>query len=115
MFSQAVRVVFDGNIYVSALVISGGQAGRALSRILDGPDTLLLSKPILDEVLATLARKFDRDVEALSQTAVILTEMAEVVKPEPTVTVFKDDPDNRVLECAEAGQADSIVTGDKAM
>lgn len=110
-----MRVVFDSNIYISALVIPGGQAGRALSRILDGPDTLLLSKPILDEVLATLARKFGRDAEALSQTAVILTEMAEVVKPEHTVTVFKDDPDNRVLECAEAGQADSIVTGDKAM
>lgn len=78
-------------------------------------DTLLISKAILDEVLATLARKFSRDPEALSQTAVILTEMAEVVKPERTVTVFKDDPDNRVLECAEAGRADCIVTGDKAM
>lgn len=110
-----MRVVFDSNIYISALVIPGGQAGRALSRILDGPDTLLISKTILDEVLATLARKFSRDAEALSQTAVILTEMAEVVKPEHTVTVFKDDPDNRVLECAETGQADYIVTGDKAM
>lgn len=110
-----MRVVFDSNIYISALVIPGGQAGRALSRILDGSDTLLISKPILDEVLATLARKFSRDAEALSQTAVILTEMAEVVKPDHTVTVFKDDPDNRVLECAEAGRADCIVTGDKAM
>jgi putative PIN family toxin of toxin-antitoxin system len=110
-----VRVVFDSIIYISALVIPGSQAERALSRILDGIDTLLISKPILDEVLAILARKFSRDPEALSQTAVILTDMAEVVKPAHTVTVFKDDPDNRVLECAEAGQADCIVTGDKAM
>jgi len=29
--------------------------------------------------------------------------------------VFDDDPDNRVLECAIAGQAKAIVTGDKAM
>ncbi len=110
-----MRVVFDSNIYISALVIPGSQAERALSRILDGTDTLLISKAILDEVLAVLARKFSRDPEALSQTAVILTEMAEVVKPEQTVTVFKDDPDNRLLECAEAGEADCIVTGDKAM
>jgi len=110
-----VRVVFDSNVYISALVIPGGRAAQALSRILDGTDTLLISKPILDEVLATLARKFSRDTEALSQTAVILTEMAEVVKSERTVTVFKDDPDNRILECAEAGRADCIVTGDKAM
>jgi len=110
-----VRVIFDSNIYISALVIPGGQAERALFRILDGTDTLLISKTILDEVLATLARKFSRDPEALSQAAVILTEIAEVVKPEHTVSVFKDDPDNRVLECADAGRADCIVTGDKTM
>lgn len=108
-----MRVVFDSNMYISALIIPGGQAERALFRILDGTDTLLISKAILDEVLATLARKFSRDPEALSQTAVILTEMAEVVKPERTVTVFKDDPDNRVLACAAAGRADCIVTGEK--
>lgn len=28
---------------------------------------------------------------------------------------MKDDPDNRVLECAVAGRADVIVTGDKAL
>lgn len=110
-----MRVVFDSNVYISALVVPGSQAERALLRILDGSDILVISKPILDEVLATLARKFSRDPEALSQTAVILTEMAEVVNPEHTVSVFEDDPDNRVLECAEAGRADFIVTGDKTM
>ena len=110
-----MRVVFDSNIYISALVIPGGQAEQALFRILGGADTLLISKPILDEVLITLAGKFGRDTEAISQTAVILIEMAEVVKPEHTVNVFADDPDNRILECAEAGGADVIVTGDKAM
>jgi putative PIN family toxin of toxin-antitoxin system len=62
-----------------------------------------------------LAGKFSRDSEALSQVAVMLTEMSETVKPKSTVEVFKDDPDNRVLECAESGQADAIVTGDKEM
>jgi uncharacterized protein len=51
----------------------------------------------------------------LSQTAVLLAEMAEMVKPTRKVVVFKDDPDNRVLECAEAGEAEYIVTGDKVM
>jgi putative transcriptional regulator len=27
----------------------------------------------------------------------------------------KDDPDNRILECAVAGRAEVIVTGDKAL
>ena len=110
-----MRVVFDTNIFISALAIPGSQAETAILRILDGADTLLISKAILDELLSTLAVKFSRDPEALSQVAVMLTEMAEVVKPKNTVEVFKDDPDNRVLECAEAGHADFIVTGDKEM
>ena len=110
-----MRVVFDTNIFISALAIPDSQAETAILRILDGADTLLISKAILDELLSTLAVKFSRDPEALSQVAVMLTEMAEVVKPKNTVEVFKDDPDNRVLECAEAGHADFIVTGDKEM
>lgn len=110
-----MRVVFDTNIFISALVIPGSQAEKAVFGILDGADILLISKPILDELLSTLARKFSRDPEALSHVAVMLMEMAELVKPKNKVEVFKDDPDNRILECAGSGQADIIVTGDKEM
>lgn len=110
-----MRVVFDTNIFISALVIPGSRAEKALFRILDGADTLLISRPILDELLSTLARKFSRDSEALSQVAVMMADMAELMEPRNRVAIFKDDPDNRVLECAESGQADVIVTGDKEM
>lgn len=110
-----MRVVFDSNIYISAFVFPGSQADQAFFRVLEGTDTLVLSKAILDEVLGILAKKFSRDPEALSQTAVLMAEMGEFVKPARKVDVFKDDPDNRVLECAEAGKAECIVTGDKAM
>ncbi len=36
-----------------------------MQRIFDGHDTLLISQPILDELLTTLARKFSRDADAL--------------------------------------------------
>jgi len=29
--------------------------------------------------------------------------------------LLKDDPDNRILECAVAGRADFIVTGDREL
>lgn len=83
--------------------------------IFDGRDALLISKPILDELLTILAHKFSRDADALGRTALLLTELAEVIQPKERVSVFEDDPDNRVLECAIAGQARAIVTGDKAM
>ncbi len=110
-----MRVVFDSNIFISALVFPESQAEQALLCILEGTDSLVLSKAIIDEVLLILARKFSRDAEGLSQTAVFLAEIGEMVKPTRRVGVLQDDPDNRVLECAEAGQADCIVTGDKAM
>lgn len=110
-----MRVVFDSNIYISAFILPGSSANRAIQCIVAGQDRLLISKPILDEVLTTLARKFKRDAEALSRTALLLTELAEVVSPKDRLDVFTDDPDNRVLECAVEGQAKAIVTGDKAM
>ena len=110
-----MRVVFDTNIFISALVLPGSSAHRAIQLIIDGHDRLLISKPILDEILTTLARKFSRDAEALSRTALWVTELTELIYPEMRVHVFNDDPDNRVLECAIAGKAKAIVTGDKAM
>jgi predicted nucleic acid-binding protein len=29
--------------------------------------------------------------------------------------VVKDEPDNRILECALAGRAEAIITGDRAL
>lgn len=110
-----MRVVFDSNVYISAFILPGSSAYKAIKYILDGRDRLLISKPILNEVLTTLARKFNRDAEALSRTALFLSELAEIVHPIEPVRVFSDEPDNRILECAIAGQAKAIVTGDKAM
>ena len=110
-----MRVVFDTNILVSALVLPSGRAAEALARIVDGGDRLLLSKPILDELLGVLARKFSRDREELARVAVWLEELAEWVRPTRRVTAAADEPDNRILECASAGRAEAIVTGDKAL
>lgn len=108
-----MRVVFDTNIFVSALVFPGGRAETALQRILEGQDELLLSPAILDEVLRVLADKFSRDKEELSRITVLLGDLAVVVRPKRTIHVLADEPDNRILECAVSGSADRIVTGDK--
>ena len=110
-----MKVVFDTNIFISAFVIAGGQAEKAILRIIEGRDVLLLSKGILDELLTVLSTKFSRDKEEISRVAVILSEMAEWVVPSEKIRVLNDDPDNRILECAVSGKADVIVTGDKEL
>lgn len=110
-----MRVVFDANILVSALILSGGSGDRALKVVLDGHATLILSKSILGETLSVLGRKFSRDTEDLARLAVFFADLAEIVAPARTLSVLADEPDNRILECASAGGATLIVTGDQAM
>ncbi len=110
-----MRVVFDSNIYISSLIFPESQAEKAIIKIVNNLDNLVLSKEIIDEVLSVLARKFSRDKEAISHTAVYLYDLGEIVNPEKRIKILKDNPDNRILECAVSGHADVIVTGDKAM
>jgi len=110
-----MRVVFDTNVLVAALVFPGGCGEAALRRVLEETDRLLLSKPILDELLGVLARKFARDGEELARVAVFLGDVATMVAPRRRLRVVGDEPDNRILECAEAGGAHAIVTGDRAL
>lgn len=107
-----MRVVFDTNVLVAALVFPAGRAAEALNRIVDGQDELLLSEPILDELLSVLSRKFSRDREELARLAVWLADAAEWVQPGLRLAAVRDEPDNRILECAVSGHADAIVTGD---
>ena len=108
-----MRVVFDTNIFVSAFVIPGSLAEKAILKVIEGDDILLLSKEMLDELLHVLSTKFGRDREEISRLAVILSEMVEWVRPTLRISVLNDEPDNRILECAFSGKADFIVTGDK--
>ena len=110
-----MRVVFDTNVFVSALTLPGGRGDQALGRIIESEDSLAISKSIIDELLSVLARKFGRDREELARVAVFLSNLGELVEPREAVTILADEPDNRILECALTAQAQVVVTGDRAM
>ncbi len=108
-----MRVVFDTNIYISALVFPGSLAEKAIYRVLEGKDELFISKAILDELLRVLATKFSKDREELARLAVWLSEIAQFVYPKRRIAVLRDEADNRILECAVEARAEIIVTGDQ--
>jgi putative PIN family toxin of toxin-antitoxin system len=110
-----VKVVFDTNVYVSALTLPKSSAAQALDRVVTGEHELFISKPILDELLGVLARKFARDREELARVALFLSELAMILRPRRRLSVLDDEADNRILECGLAGRVDAIVTGDKRM
>ena len=110
-----MKAVLDTNIFISALALPGGQASIAVLGAVEGRFELAISKPIIHEVLGVLARKFARDSEELARVAVFLTALGEVVQPRKMLHVLRDEPDNRILECALTAHAMVIVTGDRAM
>ena len=110
-----MKVVFDTNVFVSALTLPGGRGDQALGKIIESKDSLAISRPIIDELLSVLARKFGRDREELARVAISLSNLAKLVEPLKPLAILSDEPDNRILECAFAAQAQVIVTGDRAM
>lgn len=110
-----MRVVFDTNIFISAFVFPESQAEKAILKIIEGNDTLLISRDIIMEVLSVLSRKFSRDKEQLSHVAVNLSELGELIEATKKISVLTDESDNHILECAVSGNADAIVTGDKGI
>ena len=110
-----MRVVLDTNALVSALLFSG-LSSKLVSRWRNGAITLLLSRDILDEYLRVLSYpKFElseEDIKELIQEEIL--PYAEVVKPKRRLRVVQRDPsDDKFLECAVAGKASVIISGDK--
>jgi len=108
-----VRVVFDTNIYVSALAIPGGNADEAYLEAIRGTFELFTSVAILTETAGVLQRKFDWSEDKVREAIQDISQTATVLRPRPTLHLLDDEPDNRILECAIAAQAEFVVSGDR--
>jgi putative PIN family toxin of toxin-antitoxin system len=108
-----LKVVFDTNIFISAFVIPGGKAEAAYSHALRKDFTLYSSVAILTEMAQKLREKFGWQQDKITPLLKAIAKVAIVIKTEPHLHHLTDEPDNRVLECADAVDADFIVTGDK--
>ncbi|WP_447978461.1 putative toxin-antitoxin system toxin component, PIN family [Candidatus Nitrospira bockiana] len=108
-----MRVVFDTNIYISAFAIPGGNADEAYAEPIRGRFELFTSVAILTETARVLQTKFDWTEDKVRQAIHDISETARVLRPRPSLHLLKDEPDNRILECALAAHAQWIVTGDR--
>lgn len=108
-----MRVVLDTNVLVSGLLKPEGNERRVLRLGLSAKRiTVLLSPAIMREYEAVLPRpRLKLTALEVSQTLNAIRVVAEWVEPDFTLHLTKDKPDNRFLECAVAGQAAYIVTG----
>ena len=107
------RVVFDTNIYISAILF-GGNPRQCLELAREKSFELFTSKPILLELSSKLRQKFHWRKEEVNDTIEGILTFAKPVTPKVKLSLIKDDPpDNRILECALEAKANFIVSGDK--
>ncbi len=105
-------VVFDSGVWISAI----SRRGVPLSAITDGldKDTILTCTELEDEVVRIMSKKFGVDPEKTRrQLGELLEQSVRIVVTGRISGVCRDPKDDFILECAEVGNADLIVTGDK--
>ncbi len=108
-----LRIVFDTNVYISAALF-GRRAERVMQLASVGLVQLIVSEAILSELRRKLREKMGWSESRTQQFVDVVRELAELVEPTITLDVVPDDADdNRIIECAVAGEAGLIVTFDK--
>lgn len=112
-----MRVIIDTNVLVSALLYERSLPFQLVSLWRQGRFTLLTSAEQLDELhrVTRYPKIRARLTPALAGRLVNdLKSVADVVTNLPDVTVCRDPWDNYLLATIEAGNADILITGDKA-
>lgn len=109
-----MRITVDTNVLISALGWKGAEAA-VVEMVLESKLELCLSAQILSDFYrVTQYPKFGFKDEEIDGFIGRLLPVIVFVRPVQKVDIITADPDdNMVLECAIAGRASYIVTGDK--
>lgn len=111
-------IVLDTNVIISSLLSSKGPPAQIMAAWEGGQFEILTSPPLLRELKRALhyprvQRYYEGSDKKIDAFLNRFQKVAVVVEPENRLEVIAADPaDDRVLECAVAGGADYIVSGD---
>jgi uncharacterized protein len=110
---ENLRVVLDTNVLVSAFTHHRGLSFQIWQKAVERRFRLLLSPQIVTELAGVLRLKFYWGEGRILREMKFLVKTAEIVVPKLTLhVVSEDDDDNRILECAVAGNAHVVVSSD---
>jgi putative PIN family toxin of toxin-antitoxin system len=107
------RVVLDTNVYFSAFTHHQGPPFRIWQKAVNRSFILLVSPAILHEIAGVFREDLQWQAADIVAHLKLVARIAEIVSPKVSLRVIAEDPtDDRILECALAGRADLIVSGD---
>jgi putative PIN family toxin of toxin-antitoxin system len=109
-----LRVVLDTNVYFSAFYSTRGVPCELWRRAVQREYTLLVSPAIVQELASVLRVDLKWPEADIIAQLKLVVRVASVVEPKIRLHVIPADPDDdRIVECAVAGNADLIVSGDR--
>jgi hypothetical protein len=109
-----LKAVVDTNVYISVFLYPQRPIFQILRQAGKGHYRLLTSPAIIQELGRVMREYFGVEEKERVRRLKQLVAIADVITPHITLDVIKEDPsDNRILECAVAGQADIIVSGNR--
>lgn len=109
------RFVFDANVIVSAFLFKNSPPRLALETA-KNQGIIILSDTVIDELSNVLSRsKFDRYLAKSIRQELLetLVEASLLVQPSESIDECRDTKDNKYLELAISGHAESLITGDE--
>lgn len=109
-----MKIVFDTNVFIAA-ALRGSFSENILNIAAETyAISLICSEEILNEVRKKLLTKFHWTTADAELFLTGVRGIAEMVESDKKLSVVKRDPDdNKILECAVAGNADLIVSADQ--
>ncbi len=108
-----IRVVFDTNVYLSALFWSGNPRKCILLAKLNKVQAFS-SQPIIEEIRAKLIGKFGISAEETDTIISDILAYTTLVEPKSSLKIAINDPDDhKFIDCALESKAQFIVSGDK--
>ena len=109
-----MRVVLDSNVIIAAFA-THGLCHLLMETCLEN-HRVLLSEFILEEVKDKLRNKIKLPENRIDDICLFLREGADLRDPGLVVRTASPDPDDdSIMNLADKGQADYVVTGDKAL
>lgn len=110
-----LRLVIDTNIVVSATLKPDGLQRTVLLLAITKPSRLYVSEAIINadyrEVLARPELSIRKGLR--EQVLQLIRSHSQTVTPSRPLQITPDPDDNIFLECADAGRADYLVTGNQ--
>lgn len=113
--SIMIKAVIDTNIFISSLIGNGNPA-HIIDSLINKEFDLIISYALLDELFDVLSRpRFEKyfSYDDIKELASLIRSYTQIVSPATKLQICRDPKDDIVIECAVAGEADYIITGDE--